>query len=1033
VSSRFLLIALLASLVGSAPAAEPDANALELPAVGAHSLRAITPTLLELELITRKEPDPAALTEWNWVDAGRYFNPPPLDQLKVTLDGKPLEVTAEGFRRRPASAPLRARDLRVANHLYLVLNAPLPADAAEHKLEVSNPDGTLWPAPTLFVANLDPLRPSPAIHVNQAGYVPGFPKKAQVGYYLGTLGEMKLNPVPRFTVVDAATAKVVFTGALVPRPDRGFNYSPQPYQEVLEADFSELRTPGTYRLAVPGMGASLPFPIDEGIAMGFFRTYALGLYEQRCGDSNALPFTRFVHDPCHVAPAQIPSPQSAYGFTWTTLATKNADFARDPRHTAPQLKEEAAQLYPFVKHGKIDVAGGHHDAGDYSKYTINSAALVHTLLFTVDAIPGAARLDNLGLPQSGNGISDLLEEAKWEADYLAKLQDTDGGFYFLVYPRDREYESDVLPDRGDPQVVWPKNTSATGAAVAALAQCASSPLFRRTYPAAADRYLRQARLGWQFLQAAIAKHGRDGSYQKITFYGDRFLHDDEIAWAACELYLATGEAEFQRQFFSWLPDPADPRTFLWGWTRMCESWGCAIRSYAFAARTGRLPADKLDAAYLAKCEAQIRAAADDAVRYSQQNAYGTALAEETKRFMNPGWYFSLSEASNAAVGYALNPKPEYLEALIANMNYEGGSNPVNVTYLPGLGIKRQREIVDQYAQNDRRVLPPDGIPVGNLQTSFDWLPGYGKELSALVFPSDGTKQDPYPIYDRWADAFNVSTEFVTVWQARSLLALSVLVDQTKTKDQPWKSGTARIVGPRGPIPLKLATELKLEANDFDLSHAQIVWEGRDQQPAFGSAFGLKPRTNGPQWVEAEAMLPDGRRVFGVGSYMADSPTIDWVDGAVPPGAEAAADGGDKWDWAGEPAPRGAERVHVSGFADGPHSHYFTKSGSTLHIDPGAVLFAWVYLDPISPPREVMLTWNDGSAEHRAYWGDNRIAWGTDRSPGRFHAGDLPVPGRWVRLAVPAKNVGLEGSTLTGMGFTLFDGKAAWDTAGKAPR
>jgi hypothetical protein len=933
VSSRFLLIALLASLVGSAPAAEPDANALELPAVGAHSLRAITPTLLELELITRKEPDPAALTEWNWVDAGRYFNPP--------------------------------------------LNAPLPADAAEHKLEVSNPDGTLWPAPTLFVANLDPLRPSPAIHVNQAGYVPGFPKKAQVGYYLGTLGEMKLNPVPRFTVVDAATAKVVFTGALVPRPDRGFNYSPQPYQEVLEADFSELRTPGTYRLAVPGMGASLPFPIDEGIAMGFFRTYALGLYEQRCGDSNALPFTRFV------------------------------------RHTAPQLKEEAAQLYPFVKHGKIDVAGGHHDAGDYSKYTINSAALVHTLLFTVDAIPGAARLDNLGLPQSGNGISDLLEEAKWEADYLAKLQDTDGGFYFLVYPRDREYESDVLPDRGDPQVVWPKNTSATGAAVAALAQCASSPLFRRTYPAAADRYLRQARLGWQFLQAAIAKHGRDGSYQKITFYGDRFLHDDEIAWAACELYLATGEAEFQRQFFSWLPDPADPRTFLWGWTRMCESWGCAIRSYAFAARTGRLPADKLDAAYLAKCEAQIRAAADDAVRYSQQNAYGTALAEETKRFMNPGWYFSLSEASNAAVGYALNPKPEYLEALIANMNYEGGSNPVNVTYLPGLGIKRQREIVDQYAQNDRRVLPPDGIPVGNLQTSFDWLPGYGKELSALVFPSDGTKQDPYPIYDRWADAFNVSTEFVTVWQARSLLAL--------------------IVGPRGPIPLKLATELKLEANDFDLSHAQIVWEGRDQQPAFGSAFGLKPRTNGPQWVEAEAMLPDGRRVFGVGSYMADSPTIDWVDGAVPPGAEAAADGGDKWDWAGEPAPRGAERVHVSGFADGPHSHYFTKSGSTLHIDPGAVLFAWVYLDPISPPREVMLTWNDGSAEHRAYWGDNRIAWGTDRSPGRFHAGDLPVPGRWVRLAVPAKNVGLEGSTLTGMGFTLFDGKAAWDTAGKAPR
>ena len=80
----------------------------------------------------------------------------------------------------------------------------------------------------------------------------------------------------------------------------------------------------------------------------------------------------------------------------------------------------------------------------------------------------------------------------------------------------------------------------------------------------------------------------------------------------------------------------------------------------------------------------------------------------------------------------------------------------------------------------------------------------------------------------------------------------------------------------------------------------------------------------------------------------------------------------------------------------------------------------------------MLTWNDGSAEHRAYWGDNKIAWGADKTAGRYHAGALPATGQWVRLVVPAKAVGLENSTLTGMGFTLFDGKAAWDTAGKSP-
>ena len=56
------------------------------------------------------------------------------------------------------------------------------------------------------------------------------------------------------------------------------------------------------------------------------------------------------------------------------------------------------------------------------------------------------------------------------------------------------------------------------------------------------------------------------------------------------------------------------------------------------------------------------------------------------------------------------------------MNYEGGSNPVNVTYLTGLGTRRQREIVSQYAQNDRRVLPPSGLPIGNIQASFQYMP-----------------------------------------------------------------------------------------------------------------------------------------------------------------------------------------------------------------------------------------------------------------------------------------------------------------------
>jgi len=205
--------------------------------------------------------------------------------------------------------------------------------------------------------------------------------------------------------------------------------------------------------------------------MAFTRAYALGLYHQRCGTSNVLPFTRFTHDGCHVAPSSVPSPQSSFGFTWNTISNYAENInANNPPQTAPLLTGEGAQLYPLMNKGTIDVSGGHHDAGDYSKYTINSGLLIHALMFGVDSLPGVAALDNLGLPESGDGISDVMQEAKWEADFLAKMQDADGGFYFLVYPQNREYENNVLPDHGDPQVVWPKNTAVTAAAVAALAE-----------------------------------------------------------------------------------------------------------------------------------------------------------------------------------------------------------------------------------------------------------------------------------------------------------------------------------------------------------------------------------------------------------------------------------------------------------------------------------------------------------------------------------------------------------------------------------
>ncbi|HEX4121008.1 MAG TPA: glycoside hydrolase family 9 protein [Verrucomicrobiae bacterium] len=836
-----------------------DDQPLRMPLVGAHQLRVLSPTLLELTLITTKDPDPATVTQWDFVDVSGQTRLPAPGDFAVTSGDRPVSVSGVGFRRRVLYAPFRHRDLRIGNYLYLQLAS---AVSDNQTVVVNNPRNDLWPASMRFVIKTDPLRWSPVLHVNQTGYIPAYSKEAMVGYYLGSLGEMDLGHLgaPVFHLFDTQSGKDVFQGPLTARPDQGFPFAC--YQEVLEADFSAFKTPGEYRLFVAGLGTSFPFRIDEAVAGAFARTYALGIYHQRCGEANAMPFTRFTHGPCHTAPAEVPDMSGKFDEVNAVLANMSADFKDNPRHTAPQLRDVAASLYPFVNRGPVDVSGGHHDAGDYSKYTINSASFIHQLVFAADVFPGVADLDNLGLPESGDGKSDVLEEAKKEADFLAKMQDADGGFYFLVYPRDREYENNVTPDHGDPQVVFPKTTAVTAAASAALAQCASSPTFKREFPEAAAMYLTKAKKGWDFLERAIAKYGKDGSYQKISHYGNDFMHDDELAWAACELFLATGEDKYQQKLLDWL-DPSDPGTRKWGWWRLYDAYGCAIRSYAFAAKAGKIKRDQQNVLLLEACEAEIAADGADQLRRAQESAYGTSFPEETKRAESAGWYFSGDAAFDLAVACQLDypvmndPRPQMMAAIISNLNYEEGCNPVNVTYLTGLGWKRQREIVDQYAQNSRRVLPPTGIPLGNIQGGFGWLYVYKKELDELSFPSDGSGDQPYPFYDRWGDSFNLSQEFITVNQARSLGYLAWLMAQTPLKKQPWKSANATII--RVPNDKSAFT---LSAPGMDLSQARIVWEAEDQEPAYGKTFVLTGGL-GRRWIEAEAQFTDGRRVFAL--------------------------------------------------------------------------------------------------------------------------------------------------------------------------
>ena len=823
----------------------PPENLLALPAVGQQSLQVLAPTVLELQLVTTKTPK-APPAEWNFVSPDGHLTLPPAGAFSVQADGRAITVQNVGFKRRVLYAPLKHRDVRIGNWLYLELAAPVPDGAA---LRVTFGERT-------FTATADPLRWNPALHANQIGYDLALPKQARLGDYLGSLGELAVPTNGPFTLVDAATGATVFTGTLAPSPDDGWRYAVRPYLRVAVADFSACTTPGTYRVQVPGYGASLPFHLGDEAAAGLARTYALGLYHQRCGTALELPFTRYTHDACHTNLAEIPTP--GFSRVEQILGRLNNAGSRPAGQTAPVLTNLESSLFPFVNAGRMDVSQGHHDAGDYSKYTIDSAGFIHFLTFAADAFPGAGALDNLGLPESGDGKSDLLQLAKWEADFLAKLQDADGGFYFLVYPKNRKYEDDVTPDHGDPQVVYPKNTAATAAAIAALAQLSSSPLFQKQFPDAAVRYRAQALKGWGFLQRAWARYGRAGAYQKITQYGDLFADRDEVAWAAAELYLATGKESFQRQLVSEF-DPASRDTRHWTWVRLSESYGNAIRSYAFAERTGRAAGKTLDPGFLAKCRAEVLAAAADACLRSRASAYGVSFPIENKHFLSAGWFFPIPAAFDLFVGDQLSPHPEWRAALAANIDYEAGANPVNVTYLTGCGWRRQHESVSQFGENDGRSLPPDGLPLGSIQSGFMYLNLYGRELGALTFPGDGDKANPYPFYDRWADTFNTSTECESLWQAEGLAWLAGLMAETPQHTQPWRAAPAQITGVFATVSAGSALTAQLTVPGLDPQDAQIVWEVGGTDPHFGRQFTFTPAKSG--WLEAEALWPDGRRAF----------------------------------------------------------------------------------------------------------------------------------------------------------------------------
>lgn len=332
----------------------------------------------------------------------------------------------------------------------------------------------------------EPEPEKPDINLNQIGYKPEDSKVA-------TLRGDK--PDSEFKVINVDTNEEVFTGKVSEAMENETAGETNAF-----ADFSEVKEPGTYKLVGDACGESYEFMIADDVYHDVFDDVVRMLYLQRCGtELNAACAGDFAHPECHTGEAVI------YG-TDT----------------------------------KKDVSGGWHDAGDYGRYVVSGAKAVMDLLLAYEEYPDQFT-DDMGIPESGNGIPDVIDEVRYELDWMLKMQDeATGGVYHKVTCAN--FPETVMPqDETDQLILCPISTTATGDFAAVMAR--ASRIFADTNPDYAKTCLDAAKKAWTYLETANSASFKNPDDIVTGEYPDG-RDADEKWWAAAELYKTTEEESY---------------------------------------------------------------------------------------------------------------------------------------------------------------------------------------------------------------------------------------------------------------------------------------------------------------------------------------------------------------------------------------------------------------------------------------------------------------------------------------------------------
>lgn len=499
------------------------------------------------------------------------------------------------------------------------------------------------------------------IRVNQVGYLPLMPKMAAF-----TGGEAQ----DIFYIRRASDGEYVYANWIGERREDANSG-----ETVRALEFNDLRDPGRYFIEIPEIGRSYEFEISPDVYKRAWYLAMRSFYGQRCGTAVDLgeEFPGYRYEECHRRGA------------WHASSGKEGE--RESRF-------------------------GWHDAGDYGRYVVNSGITTGTLLWAFELYKSRIEGISLNIPESSNSTPDILDEVRWNLDWMLTMQDGDGGVWhkqtsanfpgFILPHRDNTV-SIVAGTASEPY----KSTCATADFAAVMAIAAR--IFQPYDPDYSARTLAAAVSAWNWSEANPTIAFRNPPGVSTGEYGDGNCSDERL-WAAAELWRTTGEPMYHEPFLG------RHRAFLGSIrTGGPPGWGgvgaLALWTYALSGRED--------------INIEAREAIRDATLSTAKSIAERTLANPYRNSMNFGDFYWGS--NSVALNYSLHmliadrmaPSEDLRNAALENIHYLLGRNAFSVSWVTWVGTNYFKRPHHRPSGSDSNAEPWPGLLSGGPNSRRD--------------------------------------------------------------------------------------------------------------------------------------------------------------------------------------------------------------------------------------------------------------------------------------------------------------------------